>query len=49
MSVGVQHHGDFAPEFGNRGNMPTTIQVYCRRSGQPEFDSDVEMVRAANS
>ena len=48
MSVGVQRHGDFAPEFVNRGNMLAAILEYCRRSGQPELDSDEEMVRAAN-
>jgi hypothetical protein len=48
VSVGVQRHGDFAPEFVNRGNMLAAIREYCRRSGQPELDSHEEVVRAAN-
>jgi hypothetical protein len=48
VSVGVQRHGDFALEFVNRGNMLAAIREYCRRSGQPELDSDEEVVRAAN-
>jgi len=33
------------PEFVNPGNMPAAIREYCRRSGQPEPDSDGEVVR----
>jgi rhamnulokinase len=33
-----------APEFVNPGNMPKAIQEYCRRSGQPEPESDGEVV-----
>ena len=48
MSVGVQRHGDFAPEFVNRANMTAAIREYCRRSGQPELGSDGEVLRAAS-
>ena len=34
-----------APEFINPGNMPATIQEYCRRTGQLEPEGDGEVVR----
>jgi len=34
-----------APEFVNPGDMPKAIREYCRRTGQPEPESDGEVVR----
>ena len=34
-----------AQEFVNPGNMPAAIREYCQRSGQPEPESDGEVVR----
>jgi rhamnulokinase len=34
-----------AQEFVNPGNMPAAIRKYCQRSGQPEPESDGEVVR----
>jgi rhamnulokinase len=34
-----------APEFVNPGYIPRAIRQYCRRSGQPEPESDGEVVR----
>jgi rhamnulokinase len=34
-----------APEFVHPGDMPRAIREYCRRSGQPEPESDGEVVR----
>jgi rhamnulokinase len=34
-----------APDFVNPGDMPAAIRTYCRRTGQPEPETDGEVVR----